>query len=471
MKHVTGEAKAVTGQSEVMGLLMVFAVSMTSIAVVMAMGAPVLDDARDMAAAEKVESEMEVFDSQVQENLYKSGYSTTTVDLTDGHLSLERAHTTVTVDHDDLATPASFDLTALVYDRGDTRVTYENGGIWRENDGGGMRMRRPPDLDHVGNSLRFGFVNFTGDAVDQGVGAAVSFGETRTREVQALEPVVDEPLESGTLTLQLTTPTYELWAEYLERSGFTGVDVDHPTETTTVRVPTGLPPYSVEHVANASFPGSDPDDRWMMDSRLDHQLQWGDPAGEQTVDPPTIEDWIERKVTRLESQGPPPSTTVTAGRYHVDGVFDDWHNEDVSFDVSEGPIQVAVADGGRIEANANTELRVTGSHELHLYVDDGTVELGDVVSGNDTSKVRIHGAGGEYDIVGNQEFYGAVYDPEGSLDATGSNVLIGAAVVDELRLQGDTTYLHDSGLRTKSLPRPNSTVRNFEAHVHEAPVR
>lgn len=227
-----------------------------------------------------------------------------------------------------------------------------------------------------------------------------------------------------------------------------------PTDVDDAIPQTGTSPLSPERVGG-SFTG-DADEVALYDTSSGKMLD-GSPNDTAGTPPPSVDDAVSEKVSSLKGSSPPDDPLFTdvrieSGSYYVDSDVSWWgfSNETVTFDTSDGPIRIAVADSGRISADG-VDIEVEGGGTVSIYLERSTIGtsdfyVNDAEFDSTTDDFRIFAESepsGSYDdvVIENSEFRGIVYTP-GSTVSIEDSEFYGASVARETNLDG-SSYYHD----------------------------
>lgn len=135
------------GVSEVLSFVLVFALVISTVALVYALGYPALVHAQDVERSNNAERAMTtIADTATEVTVRGAPSRATEVKLSEASLSFG-APTTVTVRNDTGGVVATSEFRPLVYDGADgTRLVYAGGGVFREQEDGGFVVVRDPEL-------------------------------------------------------------------------------------------------------------------------------------------------------------------------------------------------------------------------------------------------------------------------------------------------------------------------------------
>ncbi|WP_128905182.1 DUF7289 family protein [Halorubrum amylolyticum] len=204
-------------QSEVIGAVLLLGLTITAIGVTAGIGSTALSDAQSSAEIERIEGAMTQVDAKAslvahggspsQRVRLDPGRSTGV--RVDGEAGLMR----IEVETEDGTDTEEVRLGTVVYERGDDRVAYQGGGVWRSN-GDGAWMVSPPEFHYRGDTLTLPLVTIDGDErLDDS--AVVTSGADRPDGVFPSDSV-SNPLLGGNVTITVESEYAEAWGRFFE---------------------------------------------------------------------------------------------------------------------------------------------------------------------------------------------------------------------------------------------------------------
>lgn len=244
-----------SGQSEILSVVFLIALTITGTAVIVVAGTATLGDSSDQASFERVENAMTSFDSRSSKVALGSAPVQTidfgatddgqyTVDSTDGWIRV--VHDNHTAGSDDTETIYNESLGSVIYRNGDTSIAYQGGGVWR-HDGEGSVVVSPPEFHYRDQTLTLPLVVTNGSDTTAGsTKAIVSRGGSSTQVYPDPQATYDgttrtyrNPVQQGTVNVTVQSRYYEAWAEYFRTKTEGTVTVDHGNETVTLALSAG----------------------------------------------------------------------------------------------------------------------------------------------------------------------------------------------------------------------------------------
>lgn len=224
-------------QSEVIGVVLLLGLTITAVGITVGLGSTALADVQSSADVQRIEGTMTQLDSKA--SLVAHGGSTSQrVRLDPGRSADVRVDDgagvmRIEVEAENAAgdletTTRNVTLGTIVYERGDERVAYQGGGVWRSN-GDGSWMVSPPEFHYRGDTLTLPLVTI--DGVDGRLGdAAVVTGDSGHPEGLFPAENVSNPLLGGNVTITVESEYAEAWGRFFESRTEANVTQVSPTE-------------------------------------------------------------------------------------------------------------------------------------------------------------------------------------------------------------------------------------------------
>ncbi|MEF8783349.1 MAG: hypothetical protein V5A54_09660, partial [Haloarculaceae archaeon] len=160
------------GQSELIGVILVFGLMIVGAVVVVALGASAVGDSQDRLSEQRAEKAMTQFDSKAA--LVALGSS----DVQQVSFGTDRASNfevqdgegwmMITINNQSSGSSKELvneSLGAITYEVNDNRIAYQGGGVWKktQNRGNGSVMVSPPEFHFRNGTLTLPIMNVTGD--------------------------------------------------------------------------------------------------------------------------------------------------------------------------------------------------------------------------------------------------------------------------------------------------------------------
>ncbi|WP_254832162.1 DUF7289 family protein [Haloglomus salinum] len=242
------------GQATI-GFALIVGIALIGVVTVVALGATALTDIQTSSGTGAAEQAMTQFDSKTsQVALGDSNTQTVSVGQTAGSYQVDPDAGYVQVVHIDYdgnwqddgdnlpnsAPPGDEDeeviyestLGTVRYQRGDTTIGYQSGGVWKRTGQGQSTMVSPPEFHYRGSTLTFPVVrvNQLGGGTQSGSGA-IDLRVQQSDEPRSVFPnqsvaypdtngksngVYSNPSENGTVVVYIESEYYQAWANYFE---------------------------------------------------------------------------------------------------------------------------------------------------------------------------------------------------------------------------------------------------------------
>lgn len=221
------------GASEILGYVIIFALIISVIGFVTAVGMPALTNVQDSEQASNAERAFDVVGDNLAAVYERDAPSRSTeIDLGDSTIYYAEPVTiNVTVD----GTSNETQLRPIVLRVSDeTSLIYEGGAVFREDGDNGFVLRDPPML-LSSDRIHVPVVKTTAPAVESAGGTTILLrGESTQRSIQR-----SERSGASQANISIESPRYELWKRYfVEETGITESDctVDAGAETVECQV-------------------------------------------------------------------------------------------------------------------------------------------------------------------------------------------------------------------------------------------
>ena len=301
-------------------------------------------------------------------------------------------------------------------------------------------MVSPPEYHYRGETLTFPIVQLTAEGERRS--ARGSGVVRRTDASEEVFPNVSNPLENGTVVVEVRSDYYEGWYDFFSQRAEGDVRKDDANRTATARL---VVPGEVELDKPLSLGSEDTHTDIPLDED-DYELGASHPS------PSAI---IDERIENASTSGQPigdcfDGGTCTAGVYHAGG--DVALSDDVEFDTAGGNVTVAI--DGDFDIGGN-DLRITdGSDNAVKYYVNGSVDLnnptiGTTASSIDAERTQFYVNGGIAENtkgIGNAKIDAIIYAPNANVEANGNPTLRGAFVFERLDLGGASSMAYDADL-------------------------
>jgi len=241
------------GQSEVLSVVLLLAVTIAGTGLVVAFGSTALDDSKRSSEIDSAEHAMTQLDSKL--SLVGLGGATaqtvslgvdapTRVEADRGWMRLRIVNRT-----DDTVESEVMNRTlgAVVYRNGGTTVAYQGGGVWRRTDAGSA-MVSPPEFHYRGTTLTLPLVTVEGSGRLGGDVRASKRGATVSEFPDGTDSERSNPLANGTVNVTVSSAYYNAWGRFFEERTGGEVSYDHDRGRVTI---TMVVPGESTNVTNA----------------------------------------------------------------------------------------------------------------------------------------------------------------------------------------------------------------------------
>lgn len=316
-------------------------------------------------------------------------------------------------------------LGSVVYERGETTVAYQGGGVWRHRDNGSMLVS-PPEFHYKGGTLTLPLVLVRGETLSGGNAVVRQRGASTGRYPNESAGRLN-PLDNGTVNVTVSSTYYRAWGRYFEERTSGNVDVDHGNQSVTIKLITPFDEGFDNAVAATQQGGI--------------TVNGNDPPpspSETAVNYPAVDDRIEEEIDHCQSGGCNSwSTTISSsGTYFASSSF----SGDMDINTSDGDVELVV-DGSFDPA----DVTVTGGNNVTAYVREDFSVSGQVNVAPDSGhpeqfRTLVH-SDGDVDLNGNYQYVGLIYAPGSSVDLNGGGTfdpnVIGGIVGETVTVNGN----------------------------------
>lgn len=224
------------GQSNVIAVLLVFALALMSALFIASVGTATLSDSKQVAEVEEGVSRMTELDSTAS-LVALGGGDAASMTLSNSESSVTASDTgelKLVIRHDDGSTTVLTDpngddyvtLGTITYRNGDHRIAYQGGGVWRSTAGSdGSVMVSPPEVHYRQGTLTLPMIKVTSSERRL---EGVSLTKTSTASIYPVSGK-QNPVPSGSeLEVTVTSKYYRAWGRFFEQR--IGADVTYPAD-------------------------------------------------------------------------------------------------------------------------------------------------------------------------------------------------------------------------------------------------
>lgn len=213
------------GLSDVIGYVIIFSLVVAAITFVLLSGMGQLEETRENERATTAERALDIVHDNMAAIYERNAPSRSTeIDLTASELFYDdNISITVRADGSQLASTELRPVVMRVSDEED--LVYEAGAVFRVRRGGGLMLNEPPFLI-TEDRIHLPIVQTTAEAY------ASAGGTTILLRGQATDRAVLEPGNAySNLTIEIASPRYEFWEEYLDGKDALDCTTDAATES------------------------------------------------------------------------------------------------------------------------------------------------------------------------------------------------------------------------------------------------
>ncbi|TGC07300.1 DUF7289 family protein [Methanolobus halotolerans] len=268
VKNLLRSEKAV---SAVVGVMIILALTITSISVILLYSAPSMENMQDMASAQRAEQAFTVFDSRTSKvALGESPSQTTSFSIMDGSVSVngdEQAYQNSQIvvvctqldstswhtnyrnnrykwnswegyESEDNVTVFNSSLGSITYIQGERLIGYEGGGVWSKYPTGKAVMISPPEFHYNGETLTLPIMKIYGNEVFSGKTDVAVTVSSDNMPVVLYPDNIDRvnPLNSDKVLIYIKSEFYTAWAEYADSLTYASAETDDANQTAVVEL-------------------------------------------------------------------------------------------------------------------------------------------------------------------------------------------------------------------------------------------
>lgn len=304
---------------------------------------------------------------------------------------------------------------SLKYETDSNHLIIENNGVW-DVQNVNSKLLSDPAVQYQDSKLDLSLITSSNtETISPGFTTITKIGENSSS--------TSELYNSDKYILEIESPLYKEWGEYMKNKYNTGVQVNYVDAESTTEItlkPSKIYKKSTDSVAEATNNIRITDTSTVSgsvsttNSVTGKDNISGDVLENRYTEFYPIKDAVSSKISQIKSNSPsepsPGSGTVTAGQYYVDG---DLTLSDTTYDTSSGDIEVAVS--GDIKVSGGSEISITGdTGSVEFFVKDDI--LFDTPSNSatlnpdkDASRFRIFGSGDRIKLS-NIQYTGLLYN-------------------------------------------------------------
>lgn len=230
------------GQSEVLGVVLLIAITITGTGLVVALGSNALSDSQEASEIDSAEHAMTQLDSKVSLVGIGAARTQSTSLGVDGGTRVEngsgwmRVVVNPTEPGEPETTVMNQTLGAVIYENGDTEIAYQGGGVWKYTDGGST-MVSPPEVHYRETTLTLPLVVVAGQGPLDGT-TLVRQNGTGDPKYPNASAGYRNPLTNAKVNLTVQSRYYEAWGRFFRQRTGGDVEFDHDDRTVTLTLVT-----------------------------------------------------------------------------------------------------------------------------------------------------------------------------------------------------------------------------------------
>lgn len=453
-------------QSEVIGVVLLLAITIAAITVTVATGSAALALVTDDAQSSSVENGMSQLSSQ--SSLVALGetdarrFDLGSVDGGDLRLDEDAGRVEIRIERENATEEIYNDSIGTLEYRGERRdIAMQGGGVWAMHGDRG-RMISPPEYHYRGSTLTFPIVRLTGDETSPSSGAGVV---RRSAGNPSAVNATDNPLQDGTVVVEVESRYYEGWYDFFSQRADGDVTKDDANQTTTARlvVPQEIP---LDRALSTGMGA----DSFKGNSEVDEEEYT---TGNAHPSPRSI---IESELANAEDNGDDATDclgeeTCTAGTYYADEDVD--IDDDVTFDTSDGNITIAIDGDLNLKSHDLLIDDDATDNQVRYYIAGDlrfqTPTIGTTSSAIEASRTQFYvngdvaedSAGG-----GNAQIDAIIYAPNADLELNGNVNIRGTVVFNEINVGGNVDIQSDPDLADLTLRVTGGPGQNPITYLH-----
>lgn len=478
--------KGITGidvraQSEVLGVVLLLGLSITTIGMIFAFSQPSFEDASDDIEFDRMENEMSLLDAKMATSaLGSSERQEVDLNIRGGTLSANPDESWMNVTHSrpsgNVYTLANISMGNVRYVRGDREIAYEGGGVWKKSEGSDQSvMVSTPELHYRGSTLTLPAFNVTNRTEISGNSQSVSATSEGDPDLVFPDSTFDNPLRKGNVSIKVKSNYYRGWEDYFRGSttaAIQGVYDSNQTVEVELLTPTELP-----------LSGS-----IMYDGGINVNNGYVEDPSPVDIDLPSADTFVDPMVDKCQGGGcadldaaVTAGTTLSAGNTY-------WHDGDYVLDddtdANPSTDNVTIVVNGDLELHQMDFDVQSDDNPVEMYV-KGDLELGgnadinnNSVGSDNASALEIYVTDQLSDDAGNpMNMAGIIYAPDtthggscsGPQKFSGNIEFYGSMIVDDVCVNSNSINFNSGDTGVLDLSADVSLIRYL--HITENRVR
>lgn len=232
------DASGRRGQSEVVGLALLFGFTLFTAVGVLLVGGAAMDALEGSANVQNAENSMREADARLSQVAFSSN-DAHTLDFSgqDGDVRVtdDGSVTITTVGNDSATCSADIEFGSITYEAEDgAEVAYQAGGVWKRTESGGV-MLSPPDLQYRNGSFSFRMVDVSGgvDGSVESLQATKDAAASRERSAELRQVfAADRCTPPKKIAVSVDSEYYRAWGDYFRDHFDTGTTAVYDSNRT-----------------------------------------------------------------------------------------------------------------------------------------------------------------------------------------------------------------------------------------------
>lgn len=218
--------------SEVIGYVIIFGIVISSVLLLSASGTTTLEDIRDDEQSKNAERAFDVLSANMAE-VYEQDSPSRATEIDVGKAQLFYGnYTTIEVEVSNSSVDRQFEFNLrpiVLRSASNTELVYEGGAVFQTEREGGVMLREPPFL-LSNDRVQISTINTSAPTVQAVSGTtALVRGQSTNREVLFTPNTLSSPLDE--IHINITSPQYQVWEDYLKNETPLTCSTDPSTET------------------------------------------------------------------------------------------------------------------------------------------------------------------------------------------------------------------------------------------------
>ncbi|WP_247008589.1 DUF7289 family protein [Halorientalis litorea] len=243
-----GDERGVTSP---LGYLLVISMVILAVTSIVVIGSSALGDTQSQSELRRAEHSMTLFDSRAAMVALGTSDSQTLDFGTDsGQFYTQPDYGWMAIKHVDYDNAGNTQeiynesLGAMVYENENTRMAYQGGGVWRLDRDGAATMVSPPEFHYRQATLTLPVIRLLGETAGSGAPSVTVSSRQQARllfpnqsaSYNTLQSNFTNPVENGTIYVDVHSRYYEGWAQYFRQRTAGDVRTFHNNNTARIEL-------------------------------------------------------------------------------------------------------------------------------------------------------------------------------------------------------------------------------------------